>query len=185
MTAGQRTVMRGALDVPHEVVRLRGTALADADDLPRALDLEPDACVVVRCYVTDLGVAAALVHAGAVADPTALLDALGARTLRPATADEVNLATDYAAGLVSPFGLPPEVLLVADAALLACEVVYCPLGESGVALGVRSEHLLGTTGAAVAGLSVVPLPEGTREPWTGASRVVDLDAPDRPRRYAG
>ena len=192
--------MRGALDVhrellardvPHEVVRLRGTSVADADDLPRALGLDPGCCVAVRVYVTDVGTVAVLVSAGEVPQPAALLDAVGARTLRPATADEVNAATDYAAGLVSPVCLPAEVLLVADEALRAPEVLYCPVGEAGVALGIRSADLLAATGARVVALSALPLPPGEREPWAGAPRVLDLDAggagsaPRHPERYTG
>jgi len=180
-----------ARDVPHEVVRLRGTAAADADDLPRALDLPPASCVAVRVYVTDVGTAAVLVQAGGVPQPAALLEALGARTLRPATADEVNAATDYAAGLVSPVCLPEDVLLVADEALRGPGVLYCPVGEGGVALGIRSADLLAATGARVVALSALPLPSGEREPWAGAPRVLDLDsrdagaAPQHPERYAG
>ena len=176
--------MRGALDVhrellardvPHEVVRLRGTVAADADDLPRALDVEPAACVAVRCYVTDLGLVAAVVSAGVVPEPRALLDAVGARTLRSATADEVNAGTEYAAGLVSPVALPADVLLVADAALTTREVVYAPVGEGGVALGIRATDLLRAVGARVAVLSALPLPPSGPAPWSGGARVIDLD----------
>jgi len=189
--------VRGALDVhrellargvPHEIVRLRGTPAADADDLPRALDVEPSACVAVRCYATDLGLVAVVVSAGVVPDPRALLDAVGARTLRPATPDEVNAATEYAAGLVSPVALPDGVLLVADAALTARGVVYCPVGESGVALGIRTADLLQAVGARVAALSALPMPPAGRAPWSGGARVIDLDrrAEQRgPRRTAG
>jgi len=187
-----------ARDVPHEVVRLRGTVAADADDLPRALGLDPGSCVAVRVYVTDVGTVAVLVQAGGVPQPAALLGVLGARTLRPATADEVNARTDYAAGLVSPVCLPAEVLLVADEALRGPEVLYCPVGEGGVALGIRSADLLAATGARVTALSALPLPPGEREPWTrssregaGAGRVLDLDGRDagparqHPQRYTG
>ena len=176
--------MRGALDVhrellardvPHEVVRLRGTTAADADDLPRALGVPAQACVAVRCYATDVGLVAVVVQAGVVPEPRALLDAVGARTLRPATADEVNAGTDYAAGLVSPVALPDGVLLVADAALQAREVLYCPVGESGVVLGIRAAALLGATGALVAALSALPLPPPGPQPWSGGARVIDLD----------
>ena len=99
-----------ARDVAHEVVRLSGL-VTTADELPRALGVEATSCLAVRCYSTDLGFVAVLVHAGVVPEPSAVLIALGAHTLRPATADEVNAATDYAAGLVSPLCLPSEVTL--------------------------------------------------------------------------
>lgn len=174
-----------ARDVPHEIVRLRGTALATADDLPRALGVDPVDCVAVRCYVTDAGVVAALVAADRLPEPAALLDAVGARTLRTASAAEVNAATDYAAGLVSPVCLPPEVRLVADAGLAVREVVYCPVGESGVVLGVRTADLLAVTGARAVPLSRLPAPRsggvGAPRPDAGPRRVLDVDGAARVR----
>jgi len=99
-----------ARDVPHEVVRLP-VRLASADDLPGALGLELG-CVAVRCYLVErsgrCSFAAVLVPAGAVPSPAALLDALSARSVRPARPEQVNATTDCTAGLVSPVGLPPE-----------------------------------------------------------------------------
>jgi prolyl-tRNA editing enzyme YbaK/EbsC (Cys-tRNA(Pro) deacylase) len=163
-----------AADVPHEVVRLRGQVVA-ADDLPRALGVPATSCVAVRCYVTDTGTVAVAVHAGVLPDPAAVLDALGAGTLRAASADEINAATDYAAGLVSPVCLPEGVQLLADAALTASDVVYCPLGEAGVALGIRTADLLKAAGARVAPLSSLPHTAPAAPPWSGGARVLDLD----------
>ncbi len=192
--------MKGALDVhrvlleggvPHEVVRLPRPVLS-ADDLPAALGLPAAQCLVVRCYLVDGAPVAVLLHAGAVPDPVALLDALGGRTLRLATVPEVNAATDCSAALVSPVGLPPEVPLLADAAVGAADVVYVATGEGGVALGIRTRDLLVATGARAARLSTRPLPASAR-PWDGSdlalqetaeaapAPVVDLDA----RRSAG
>lgn len=185
--------MRGALDVhrellsrgvPHEVVRLPAPVVT-ADDLPRVLGVDPAQCVAARVYVTDLGPAVIAVHAGVVPDPAAALEALGARTLRPATADEANSATDYAAGLVSPVALPAGVRLLADAALSGSDVLYCPVGESGVALGIRSHDLLTATAAQVAGLSALPLPAHADTPWGGGARVIELDVRGPARRTPG
>ncbi|MCU1690920.1 MAG: hypothetical protein JWM64_11 [Frankiales bacterium] len=165
---------RALLDaaVPHEVVRLRRPVLS-ADDLPGALDLAASECVAVRCYVADDRTVAVLMHAGEVPDPVALLDALGARSVRPATASEVNAATDCAAGLVSPVGLPADVALLADSALGAADVVYTAAAEGGVALGIHVRDLLVHTGARVATLSPQPQPRADRSGWSG---VIDLDA---------
>ncbi len=176
--------MKGALDVhralladdvPHEMVRLRTTVLGNADDLPRALGVAASSCVAVRCYVTDTGPVAVAVRAGVVPAPAAVLDAVGARTMRPADADEVNAATDYAAGLVSPVCLPRDVTLLADAALGEVEVVYCPVGESGIALGIRTADLLRATGAKVTLLSSLPMPPQEPGPWGDGARRIDLD----------
>lgn len=139
-------------DVPHEVVRLRSGAV-NADDLPRALGVAPTSCVAVRCYVTDRGFVPVAVHAGVLPHPSAVLGATGATTLRIATADEISTATDYAAGLVSPLGLPAGLTLLVDAPLDTDGVLYCPAGEGGVALGIRSQVLLAATQARVSPLS--------------------------------
>ena len=179
--------MRGALDVhrellsrdvPHEVVRLRSRALT-ADDLPRLLGLT-SGCVAVRCYevVRDGSpdaFAAVLVPAGSLPDPAALLAALDARSVRPAPAAVVNAVTAYAAGLVSPFGLPPEVELLADAALGTSDVSWCPLGEGGTALGIRTRDLLVATGARVATLTGPGTGPGGQD-----AQVLHLDRPARP-----
>ena len=118
--------MRGALDVhrellardvPHEVVRLPARLLS-ADDLPAALDLA-DGCVAVRCYLVE--------RAGRTTSPPCSCRPAGcpgrprcwtrsgARSVRPARPEQVNAATDYAAGLVCPVGLPADVELLVDA----------------------------------------------------------------------
>ncbi len=171
--------MRGALDVhrdllsrdvPHEVVRLPGRLL-NADDLPRLLQLDRG-CVAVRCCVVEresgTSFAAVLVPAGTVPVPSRLLEALGARSVTAARAEQVNAATDYAAGLVCPVCLPDDVEVLADTALELDPISYCALGEGGVALGIRTADLLAVTGAQRVALT----PEAT-------GRVIDLDRPRR------
>ena len=157
-----------AADVPHEVVRLPGRLLS-ADDLPRLLQLERG-CVAVRCYLVErpagTSFAAVVVPAGAVPSPGLLLEALDAQSLRPARPEQVNAATDYAAGLVCPAGLPPDVEVLLDTALEQNPTSYCALGEGGVALGIRTSDLVSVTGARRVALTA------------GAPRrVIDLDPP--------
>lgn len=144
-----------AADVPHEIVRLRSRVVS-SDDLPRVLQLRTG-CVTVRCYVVQregaTAFVAVLVPAGLVPSPLTLLDALGAGSIRPARTEQVNARTDYAAGLVGPVCLPPDVELLADAALGASDVCYCAVGEGSVALGIRTRDMLVVTGARVAGLT--------------------------------
>jgi prolyl-tRNA editing enzyme YbaK/EbsC (Cys-tRNA(Pro) deacylase) len=156
-----------ARDVAHEVVRLP-TRVTSADDLPAALGL-PQGCVAVRCYLVErqgrCSFAAVLVPAGAVPGPQALLDALAARSLRPARPEQVNATTDCTAGLVSPVGLPPDVEVLADTAIERSTTSYCALGEGGVALGIRTADLLEVAGARTASLT---------EPSDAAPVSVDL-----------
>jgi hypothetical protein len=156
--------MKGALDVhrellsrdvPHEMVRLSGRA-GSADDLPR-LPGAAGGCVAVRCYEVSRcagdAFAAVLVPSGRLPQQGALLQALGARAVRPARPDVVNAVTDFASGLVSPVCLPEEVELLADTALGHSDVSYCAVGESEVVLGIRTRDLLVTTGARAASLT--------------------------------
>ncbi len=169
--------MKSALDVhralladgvPHEVVRL-GSRITTADDLPRVLQLETG-CVAVRCYLVEQpwrsSFAAVLVPAGAAPEPARLLQALSARSIRPARPEQVNAVTDYAAGLVCPVGLPPDVEVLADEAVTRAPTSYCALGEGGVALGIRTPDLLAVTGARTATLT------DDRSP-----RTIELDPP--------
>jgi hypothetical protein len=188
-----------ARDVQHEIVRLR-TRVASADELPRAMDLN-EGCAAVRCYrlgdraagpaeVGPPAFVAVLVAAGTTPDARALLRALQAAglaaaageppELREASPTEVNAVTDFAAGLVSPVGLPTGVPLVVDAALAARHVLYTAAGEGGVALGIRTRDLLETTGAHVAPLDPLPqvvLPDaGGDADADAAPTLIDLDA---------
>ena len=170
-----------ARDVPHEVVRLRSRLLT-ADELPTVLALRRG-CVTVRCYVVEregaTSFAAVLVPSGLVPSPALLLDALDACAVRPAGPEQVNAETDYAAGLVCPVCLPPEVELLADSALEQDEVCYTALGEGGVALGIRTRDLLAATGARVVPLTAPRAGTGSDPP--ASSRVVVLDAPHEAR----
>ena len=169
--------MRGALDVhrdllardvPHEVVHLPGRLLT-ADDLPRLLQLERG-CVAVRCCVVErdegASFVAVLVPAGTLPAPSRLHEVLGGRSVTAARPEQVNAATDYAAGLVCPVGLPPEVEVLADTALEQEPTSYTALGEGGVALGIRTADLLSVTGARRVALTS-----------TAVRRVIDLDRP--------
>lgn len=183
--------MKGALDVhrellsrdvPHEMVRLSGRAVT-ADDLPRLLGVA-HGCVSVRCYDVvrddEIGFAAVLLPAGRLPQPVALLDALGARSVRPARPDTVNAVTDYAAGLVGPLCLPPEVELLADTALGDSDVCYCAVGEAEVVLGIRTRDLLVITGARVASLTG-PAPSAAYDTVEPADDDLSLLEPDRER----
>lgn len=174
-----------ARDVRHEIVRLRAQ-VASADDLPRIMGLS-DGCAAVRCYRLGggPGLVAVLVRAGTTPGTAALLPALRAAGLdvgpssdpRSATPAEINLATDFAAGLVSPVGLPADVPLIVDARLAARHVLYTAVGEGGVALGIRARDLLAVTGAHVAALDVEVVLPGRADADAGPA-VIDLA--DRP-----
>ncbi|MDQ1684240.1 MAG: hypothetical protein QOC82_977 [Frankiaceae bacterium] len=147
-----------AREIPHEIVRLP-RPVGSADEIPDALGLAPQRCVAVRMYVADERPVAVIVRAGSTPHPGAVLTAARARSLRSARPEAVNELTDFAAPLVSPFLLPDEVLVLADACIGHAEVVYTPTGDSGTAVGIASRWLLTASRAAVTELCL-PEPAG-------------------------
>ncbi len=137
-----------ARDVPHEIVRLPRVVLT-ADEIPDVLGLPPSRCVTTRMYDADDQLVAVVVRAGDIPHPDSVLAAAGARSLHPASPDTVNRVTDYAASLVCPLLLPPEVRVFADSCLSDVDVVYAPTGEGGTVLGIPLSALLVSAGARV------------------------------------
>lgn len=140
-----------AREVPHEIVRLP-RPITTADEIPAASGLAPQRCVTVRLYHADDDIVATLVRAGELPHPGAVLAALGARTLRPASGEVVNRVTDFAASLVSPVLLPDTVTVLADSCVGLHEVVYTATGDGGTVLGIPARWLLTTSRAQVSEL---------------------------------
>ena len=146
-----------AREIPHEIVRLP-RPVASADEIPDAIGLAPQRCVVVRMYVADDRPIAVIVRAGTTPHPGAVLAAAQSRTLRTARPEAVNELTDFAAPLVSPFLLPDSVLVFADACIGHADVVYAPTGDSGTAVGIASRWMLTASRAAVSELCLPEAP---------------------------
>jgi prolyl-tRNA editing enzyme YbaK/EbsC (Cys-tRNA(Pro) deacylase) len=140
-----------AREVPHEIVRLP-RPVATADEIPAASGLPPQRCVAVRIYHADDNIVATLVRAGDLPHPGAVLAALGARTLRPASGEVVNRVTDFAASLVSPVLIPESIPVLADSCVGLHEVVYAATGDGGTVLGIPTRWLLTTSHAQVSEL---------------------------------
>ncbi|MQY05303.1 YbaK/EbsC family protein [Actinomadura macrotermitis] len=152
------TIHRALLEreTQHEIVRLP-RAVAHADELPRALGLPADRCLVTRVYACDdvhrgRGFLTGVVVAAGERPRTDVVRlGVGARTVRPARADLVNAATEYAAGLVCPLLLPPAMPLLMDQRIIdglaIDDVVYTATGEPSTALGIRALDLYALSGA--------------------------------------
>ncbi|MHB8339821.1 MAG: aminoacyl-tRNA deacylase [Mycobacteriales bacterium] len=153
--------MRGPMDVhrellgaevAHEIVHLP-RVVQGADEVPEVLDLPPSSCAAVRLYApAGPGLAhrlvAVVVPAGTWPDERTLTQVVG-RPVRPATDDEINSATDYAAALVCPIGLPADLQVIVDGVLCTPDVLYLPAGDSGTVLGIHSRDLVAQTRAQV------------------------------------
>lgn len=134
----------------HQIVRLP-VAVTHADELPKALGLPAERCLVTHVYTCD-GVhrgrrflTGVIVRAGERPPLDAVRRAIGARTIRPAHPDIVNAVTEYAAGLVCPLLLPDTMPLLIDHrpvdGLSTDDVVYTATGEASTALGIRGGSL--------------------------------------------
>lgn len=150
-------------DIRHEIIRLPRVIL-QADELADLLGVDPDQVVTVRLFVADDQVIAVAVPSGRWPVTRSVLRATGARTLRDATAQEINESTRYAAGLVSPLLLPLDLPLFVDARLGRHDLLYTATGESGTALAIPTADLLVTSGARVADLTGVSLADSLDVP---------------------
>lgn len=74
-------------------------------------------------------------------------------TAQMADADAVRLATGYAIGGVSPFDLPPELVVLVDDSLTRYETVYPAAGTPSSMVRMRFEDLAGIVGGRVARIS--------------------------------
>jgi len=161
-----------AREVPHEIVRLPRLVLS-ADEIPDASGLPPERCVAVRLYHADDVIVAALVRAGELPHPGAILAAVNAGTLQVVAAAVVNSVTDFAASLVSPVLLPDDVVVLADACVGHHDVVYTATGDGGTALGIPSRWLLTVSRARVSELCAPESP--TVDLADDLDKEIDLD----------
>lgn len=156
--------------VAHEIVQLP-RVVQGADEVPEVLELPPSSCAAVRVYAQPArsgaggpgtpsaagALVAVVVPAGTWPDEHTLAGVVG-RRVRPATDDEINAATDYAAALVCPVGLPADLQVIVDGALCAPDVIYLPAGDSGTALGIHSRDLVTVARALVRDTGAAPTP---------------------------
>jgi hypothetical protein len=148
-------------EAPHEIVRLP-RAIANADELHEVLRMPAVRCLATRVYSVQpvlrptvprgfRTMAAMVNQAGAGGTPEAVRSALGARSVRQASADIINKTTDYAAELVAPLLLPQAMPLFIDEAIVealgADDIVYTATGEPRIALAIPVFDLLAITGA--------------------------------------
>lgn len=143
-------------DIRHEIVQLPAT-ITSADQLPAVLALPAGRCLAVRVYEVDDQYAAIIVPPDLVPPVSVIADITGGRRVCAAGEDTVSSVTGYAAGLVSPVGLPAGVPVYVDQAVAdsadGATVVYAATGESGTALGIGLADLLACCAAKPAALS--------------------------------
>jgi Cys-tRNA(Pro)/Cys-tRNA(Cys) deacylase len=147
-------------EIPHEIFRLPRVVL-NADELPDLLRVPANQCLGTRLYFVDERPIAVAVAAQRTPQPGAVLAALDGTTLRPATSQQTNELTRYAAGLVNAAHLPVGIPLYVDAEVDVSGTLYLPTGDTGTALGIPSRTFFRLTRARVAHLveaEVIELP---------------------------
>ncbi|MGW0806197.1 aminoacyl-tRNA deacylase [Nonomuraea sp. NPDC002799] len=136
-----------AHQVHHEIVRLP-RPMTCAEELPETVSAAPVRCLMVTVLevATRIGREVVIAVTSTVAAPPrpeAVKALLGARHVRPAPANVVNAATDYADGLVCPLLLPESLPMFIDDRLLTdTEPIFTATGERHTALSLRALDLL-------------------------------------------
>ena len=83
-------------------------------------------------------------------DTAAIAELLGASSVRFADADTVRSATGYAIGGVSPYDLPPDLVVLVDDSLLRFDVLYTAAGTPSSMVRVDRVALFGLIGGRLA-----------------------------------
>ena len=137
---------RGLADGLFEFEQSTKTAQQAAD----AMGCELGQIVKSLVFVVGDRPVVALVAGDRRGDAAAISALLGGGKARFADADTVRAATGYAIGGVSPFDLPLELPVLADASLARFEVVYPAAGTPASMVRMRLEELMELSGARVA-----------------------------------
>lgn len=104
-------------------------------------------------FMADTTPLIALVAGDRRGDATAIAAVAGGGEVRIADADTVRAATGFAIGGVSPFDLPPGLLVLADESLGRFETVYPAAGTPDSMVRIALSRLLELTDARVARIS--------------------------------
>ncbi|WP_182873243.1 aminoacyl-tRNA deacylase [Microbispora sp. H10670] len=152
-----------AHQIHHEIVRLP-RPLTCSDELPEVLGVAPETCLCVSLFEvtarSGTQVVAVVSTVGRSPGPAAVASLLRTPRVRPASANTVNSATDYADGLVCPLLLPDELTVLVDQRLRdrldPDDVVHTATGERRTALRLRAIHLFDLVAAKAVDIRTIP-----------------------------
>lgn len=135
----------------------------DLREFPDGTRTAADAAAAIGCdvrqivkslvFIADDAPVLALTSGGNRVDEAKLAGALGADTVRKATADEVRRATGYAIGGTPPFGHTTDLRVVCDGDLTTFAEVWAAAGTPATVFGIAPDLLLQVTGAPVIDLA--------------------------------
>lgn len=139
--------------VTDDDVRTFPEGTRTAEDAAAAIGCEVRAIVKSLVFMTDADTPVlALVNGADRADEARLARAIGAASVRRATADEVRTHTGYAIGGTPPVARVGSVPRVVDRTLLDLEVVWAAAGTPRDVFPIAPRALVELTGAEVADL---------------------------------
>jgi prolyl-tRNA editing enzyme YbaK/EbsC (Cys-tRNA(Pro) deacylase) len=149
----------GAVDRVLEAARARGLSpevhrfpagTRTAVDAARAVGCEVGQIVKSLVFMADGRPVVALTSGANRVDLRRLSEALGAREVRKASAEEVREATGFAIGGTPPFGYPRPLRVLLDRDLLGHDVVWAAAGTPDSVFPIGPGELLEASGAVVA-----------------------------------
>lgn len=147
------TAHASARSLPITVVRFAATTRT-AEDAAAQIGCPVAAIVKSLVFLADDAPVVALCSGADRIDLGKLRAAIGATSVRRATADEAKAATGFPIGGVAPFGHQTACVVVADRKLLAHHEVWAAAGLPDAVFAVAPEALIRVSGAQVAELAV-------------------------------
>lgn len=155
----ERGVVSSAVERFTDTARLRGVEVV-THHFPEGTRTAADAAAAVGCdvaqivkslvFIADDAPTLVLTSGRHRVDEGKLAAALGATTVRRASAGEVRAATGYAIGGAPPFGHPAPLRTVIDPLLLTFPVVWSAAGTPHDVFPLEPERLAALTGGDVA-----------------------------------
>lgn len=142
-----------AQGVPIAVRRFAATTRT-ATDAAAQIGCDVAAIVKSLVFLTDNGAVVALCSGADRIDPDKLRDAIGAASVRRATANEAKAATGFPIGGVAPFAHATACVVVADRKLLDQASVWAAAGLPDAVFEIAPDALVRASGARVADLAV-------------------------------
>lgn len=131
-------------------VRRFGSSTRTAQDAAREIGTTVERIVKSLVFVGDRGAVLVLCSGPTRVDESRLAAAVGASSVRRATADEAKRFTGYAIGGVPPFAHASECRVVCDRALLAYDEVWAAAGLPDAVFPIPPRELVRVSGADVA-----------------------------------
>lgn len=150
----QRVTAHASAHGVEVAVRRCSTTTRTAEDAAAQIGCDVAAIVKSLVFLADGAPIVVLCSGADRVDVEKLNTAVGAGTVRRATADEAKAATGFPIGGVAPFGHLTRCAVFADAQLLGQPTVWAAAGLPDAVFEITPDALIRASGARVADLAV-------------------------------